>query len=380
MKLPMNRLIIIGVIALLIGVTATLAFAQGQTQPVPRPQMAEEVFKNVTVLKGLPVDEFMGTMGLFSAALSVCCGDCHVGAGSTNPHWDADPPRKQVARKMIQMVNAINRDNFGGVKIVTCWTCHRGSTAPSGTPPMDMIYGEPVIYPSDVLPAASGGNLPTADQVFEKYIQALGGAQRLAAHTSWVGKGTATLYGEIDGYPAEISAKAPNQFAMIIHETDGDMARTYDGRNGWVMLPLNAVNEYPLNAGMLEGAKLDAQLAFPGGIKQSLNNLHTSFPATVDGRATNVVQGNGASGLVVTFFFDAQSGLLTRVIRYANSAVGRVPTQIDFSDYRRVDGVMMPFKWNYSWISGREDYSLTEIQPNIAVDAAKFVKPVQRAR
>src|SRR5437773_3865257 len=195
---------------------AGMALAQGQAAAAARPQMSEEAFKNIQVLKGIPVDEFMGTMGLFSAALSVCCGDCHVGAGSTNPHWDADPPRKQVARKMIQMVNAINRDNFGGVKIVTCWTCHRGSTAPSGTPPMDMIYGEPVIYPSDVLPAASGGNLPTADQVFEKYIQALGGAQRLAAHTSWVGKGTATLYGEIDGYPAEISAKAPNQFAMII--------------------------------------------------------------------------------------------------------------------------------------------------------------------
>ena len=131
---------------------------------------------------------------------------------------------------------------------------------------------------------------------------------------------------------------------------------------------------------MLEGAKLDAQLAFPAGIKQSLNNWHTSFPASVNGRATNVVQANGASGLVATFFFDAQTGLLTRVIRYSNSAVGRVPTQIDFSDYRAVDGVMMPFKWNYSWISGREDYSLTEIQPNVTVDAAKFAKPVQRAR
>src|SRR5207249_5066510 len=142
--------------------SAGVVLARAQAPAAARPQTSEQAFKNIQVLKGIPVDEFMGTMGLFSAALSVCCGDCHVGAGTSNPHWDADPPKKQVARKMIQMVNAINRDNFGGVKIVTCWTCHRGSTAPSGTPPMDMIYGEPVIYPSDVLPAASGGNLPTA--------------------------------------------------------------------------------------------------------------------------------------------------------------------------------------------------------------------------
>ena len=89
--------------------------------------------------------------------------------------------------------------------------------------------------------------------------------------------------------------------------------------------------------------------------------------------------GTGGSGSV-WLARDEQTGLLTSVIRYANSAVGRVPTQIDFSDYRAVDGVMMPFKWNYSWISGREDYSLTEIQPNVTVDGGKFAKPGQRAR
>jgi hypothetical protein len=68
------------------------------------------------------------------------------------------------------------------------------------------------------------------------------------------------------------------------------------------------------------------------------------------------------------------------MIHYANSAVGRVPTQIDYSDYRPVAGVMMPFKWTYGWVSGREEYALTDVQPNVAVDAAKFAKPVPRAK
>src|SRR5215467_11719054 len=173
MNFPWKQLIMAGAVAGLVGI----AFGQNQA---PRPQMAEQAFKNIEVLKGIPVDEFMGTMGLFSAALSVCCGDCHTGAGGSNPQWDADPPRKQVARRMVQMVNAINRDSFGGRQVVTCWTCHRGAQRPSATPPIDMIYGEPVIYPADVLPVATGDNIPTLDQVFNKYIQALGGAQRLA--------------------------------------------------------------------------------------------------------------------------------------------------------------------------------------------------------
>ena len=123
MKFPLKQLIFTGAVVALAGI------ALGQNQ-APRPQMAEQAFKNIQVLKGIPVDEFMGTMGLFSAALSVCCGDCHTGAGGSNPQWDADPPRKQVARRMVQMVNALNRDNFGGRQVVTCWTCHRGSERP----------------------------------------------------------------------------------------------------------------------------------------------------------------------------------------------------------------------------------------------------------
>ena len=107
--------------------SADFAFAGSQAQGGSRPQMSEEVFKNIQVLKGIPVDEFMGTMGLFSAAMSVCCAECHTGAGTSNPKWEDDPPRKRTARRMVQMVSAINRDNFGGRQVVTCWTCHRGS-------------------------------------------------------------------------------------------------------------------------------------------------------------------------------------------------------------------------------------------------------------
>jgi hypothetical protein len=150
------------------------AFAQSQTQAQSKPPMAEQAFKNIQVLKGISVDEFMGTMGLFSAALTVCCGDCHTGAGTSNPKWEDDPPRKLIARRMIQMVNAINKDSFGGRQVVTCWTCHRGTPSPAITPSIDTIYAtEPVIVPPDVLPTAQASSAPpTIDQIFDKYIQA----------------------------------------------------------------------------------------------------------------------------------------------------------------------------------------------------------------
>src|SRR5258707_6079189 len=136
-----------------------LVFAQA-----PKQQVSEEAFKNIQVLKGIPVDEFMGTMGLFSAALNVCCGDCHVGAGGSDPKWESDDkPEKRTARRMVTMVSNINKENFGGAQMVTCWTCHHGSTFPSSTPPIDSIYSDPSVVPPDVLPAApASAALPTA--------------------------------------------------------------------------------------------------------------------------------------------------------------------------------------------------------------------------
>jgi photosynthetic reaction center cytochrome c subunit len=147
-----------------------------------------------------------------------------------------------------------------------------------------------------------------------------------------------------------------------------------------MMLPLTVVGQYPLSGSMLEGLKLDGQLEFPAGIRQFFRTWKVTFPSMVNGRQVYVLQGTSATGLLATFYFDKQTGLLDRVIRYSNSSMGRVPTQIDYSDYRPVNGVMMAYKFTYGWISGQEIYTITEIQPNTSIDDAKFGRPTQRAK
>jgi photosynthetic reaction center cytochrome c subunit len=350
-----------------------------QSQAGSMPQMSEQVFKNVQVLKGVPLDEFMGTMGVFTASLSLCCGDCHTGAGTSNPKWDDDPPRKRTARAMVQMVQGINRTNFGGRQVVTCWTCHRGQKSPSVTPPLDFAYGEPVVVPPDLLPRATSGG-PTLDQIFDKYIQALGGLASVNGVTSYSARGRSILYGEVgNGDPADIYARAPNQLAMTTHQREGDVVRVFDGTSAWWQVPLTVTPQYALTGTLLEGARFDAAMAFPWRIRDFFTNWRVSYPTTLDGTQVDVVQGNTSAGMIGTLYFDRQSGLLKRMIRYANTAVGRTPTQIDYSDYRPVAGVMMPFKFSYAWVSLREEWTLTEYQPNVSIDASKFGKPAIRA-
>src|SRR5215208_1161353 len=79
----------------------------GQAAPVDKPLMAEDVFKNVQVLKGITVNEFMGTMGIFSAALGMSCEDCHKAGDRDWDAYAADNPRKQMTRSMIVMMATI---------------------------------------------------------------------------------------------------------------------------------------------------------------------------------------------------------------------------------------------------------------------------------
>src|SRR5439155_9260788 len=191
---------------------AAFAFAAAQTASQDKPLLAEEVFKNVQVLKVIPVDDFLGTMGIMAAALQFDCSDCHVGAGTDKVDWAADTPRKRMARTMVNMVATINKTNFAGRQMVTCWTCHRNRDKPLVTPVMGTIYGMPPYEPDDVVVQAPGA--PSAESILDKYIQAAGGAQRLAGLTSFAGKGTSVGFGGLGGGgDVEIVTKAPDQLA-----------------------------------------------------------------------------------------------------------------------------------------------------------------------
>ena len=127
---------------------------------------------------------------------------------------------------------------------------------------------------------------------------------------------------------------------------------------------------------VLDGAKLDAELFFAGRIKQSLTNWRVGFPVTnIDGHDVNVVQGTGAGGSRIKLYFDKDNGLLLRQVRYTNTIVGVNPTQVDYSDYREVAGVKIPYKWTVTWTDGQSIVEMSEMRANAAVDAAKFVKP-----
>jgi len=363
----------------LILAVATAAIAWGQA-PAAKTQTAGEAFKNVTTstLKGLTVSDFLGSMGVMAAALGYDCADCHIAAGTDKVNWEFDTPKKKTARKMVEMVAVINKTNFAGVQMVTCWTCHHGRFMPSTTIGLDALYGTPNDERNDIV--VPGEGQPPATQILDKYIQAVGGAQKLAGLTSYIATGSSLGYEGLGGGGSfQIFAKSPDQRTTLIsfkdHPERGDSTRAYNGSAGWIKSPRGLFPAYDLTGSELDGARLDALLSFPGQIKTALSSWRVGALDSIGDKEVQVVQGSGPRGLLATLYFDTKTGLLVRLVRYSASPIGRVPTQIDYSDYRDVNGIKFPFKYTFSWLDGRDSFQLSDVKINVPIEAAKFGKP-----
>ena len=365
----------VAAIVCLLGVVS----AARQAGPAPAPQMSEEFFTNIQVLKGIPVDELMDTMGMFSASLGYDCVSCHSPEIYTKraEAFGIATPAIQRARQMIVMMNTINRTFFGGEPRMSCFTCHRGQDQPGNIPSLELQYADAFFDPSamEVFPDTR----TTVDAVFDTYLEALGGAERLAGLTSFVATGT---YGGFntggDMLPVEIFATGPDRRAQVVHTLEGDAIKTYDGRESWVSEGWRPMRLMPFTGGNLAGARLEALVSFPAGLREAFAEWQVSLTSIGD-RQVRILQGTNPEEPPVNFYFD-DAGLLTRIVRWNDTAVGTVPLQVDYEDYREVAGVQMPFRTVMTWTDGRSTFELKEIQPNVDIPAARFARPAPYER
>ena len=370
-------MVVLSVIVVILAYGSLDGDLRAQPQSGAAPKKAEEQFKNIQVLKGIPADQVFPTMQFIAASLGVECEFCHV----KNAFEKDDKKPKQTARKMMEMMFAINKDNFSGNREVTCYSCHRGSAHPMAIPAVmtedaKQVSGEPhgaeTAKPAEMSPDASKENEgPTADQLIEKYVQALGGAAAVDKVTSRVMKGTIDFGGH--SLPIDVYAKDPEKRISFTHMPDGDSVTAYNGEEGWLGSPGHPARE--MHGSDLDGAAMDADLHLATHLKKMFDQMQIRGKEAVGDRQAYVVSGKRAGKTPIQLYFDADSGLLLRVVRYGETALGWMPTQIDYSDYRESNGLKVPFRWTLARPNGRFTIQINEIQENVPVDDAKFTKP-----
>jgi photosynthetic reaction center cytochrome c subunit len=357
-----------GIVASVMAASAVFVSAQ-DTRP------AEQVYRNIKVMKGVPANEIAQGMHLIEAALGVDCTHCHV-----EMRFDRDDvPMKDKARAMYTMMTEINRSNFEGKKVVTCYTCHKGHAIPENVPsvPAPPIKEE----------TATKVTLPAVDQLLAKYVAALGGEQALRKVTTRVITATQDLPTGPGGSilaPAtlERSMKMPNLIVDVYASDKFSISNGFDGNVSWARGPNGNVNSPAPDGVDAERARRAAAFYEPLTLKQQYPLMTVDGIERVNGREAYVVIGTPAGNTPERLYFDTETGLLLRKWSYVEAVSGRSPYQLDFEDYRDTgSGVKIPFVVHMSPAGPRtvlqttSTLRITKVQDNVPIDNAKFVKP-----
>jgi photosynthetic reaction center cytochrome c subunit len=327
---------------------------------------AEQKFKNIQVLKDIPADQLIPSMQFVAASLGVECEFCHV-----EHAMDKDDKKpKLAARKMITMMMAINKANFEGNREVTCYTCHRGSAHPVGTPilsaenaPAPQIHE---MHEDEDAPS----NLPTAQKILDKYLTAVGGEDALHKIKTRIQKGNIESSGE--RYPIDIYSEGPDKRVSITHPSGGESVTAFNGHVGWLAMPHGF---HKMTDTEQQSASIDAQLYFAARLPELYDEFRVRPGEVIDGKLTYLILARGKNLPALRLYFDQDSGLLVRLIRYTETPLGRNPTEVDYADYRVNDGVKIPYRWTMTRPNGRFTIQVEDVKQNVFIDEKLFVMP-----
>jgi len=365
MPSPAKKLILIAA-----AFTLSFVFSSAHAQESTAPKLAQQQYKNIKTLKGLPADQIIPAMQFITASLGVDCEYCHIREGHQMVFDKDDKKPKLAARKMIEMMNAINKDNFESKKEVTCNTCHRGAAHPVGIPIISDEEPKPPSAEHSVIDAQAPQ--PDAYALLDKYIAASGGAPAIQKITTRLEKGTLTGFGG-QKISIDVYGKAPDKRVSVMHTPNGDNVTAYDGHYGWLSVPGRPA--HIMNADENAAAALDADLYFPVHVKSLRMKFIAGAGEKIEGRDTIQIVGRTEGQTPLRLYLDQQSNLLLRLIRYQETPLGRIPTQVDYSDYRDADGVKVPYKWSIARPGNRFTIQIDQLQQNVPVDDAKFTAP-----
>lgn len=339
----------------------------------------DQTRKNIQVLKGLPESQLFPLMNFVATSLGTQCTFCHVQQGKDPKTgfikwvWESDEkPEKQTARRMMQMVLSIKANDKVDFRenAVTCYTCHRGQKQPVGLPPMPLARSAHEPGSNDAAPGVRSSS-PSVEQIFGKYIEALGGSAAAGTKTLVLkGKREAS---QDRNWPNEITLAVPDKFLLVATTPQGAVRQIVNGEKGWVMNGTNVRNLDPAEA--VEAKRSWDELFNVIKVKQA-PAMRSGGVQKIGDRDAYLVE-HVTDTRTELYYFDTQTGLLLRKITISPTVLMPIPEQIDFEDYRDVDGVKVPFTIRYSAIDTFNSWTrtFTEIKRNAAVEDALFAMP-----
>jgi zinc protease len=213
----------------------------------------------------------------------------------------------------------------------------------------------------------------TADQILENYIKAIGGRENWKKLTTRISTGTIDVPAMNLSGLVTVREKAPNRSIFTVNFNGAVFQQGFDGTIGWSNDPQNGLREQ--TGEELAETKRDSDFYHPLDLKQMYSKITVAGTDKIDDRDAYVVEASSGDLGTDKIYFDAQNGLVLRIVGQHHTLDGPATFTEDFSDFREVDGIKLPYTVRQESPSSTFTIKFTEIRHNEAIEDASFAKP-----
>jgi hypothetical protein len=210
--------------------------------------------------------------------------------------------------------------------------------------------------------------LPSADQVIDRYVQAVGGKAAVAKLTTRRLKGS--LVASAGSASVEIDQKVPGKFLIVIDSPASGLSKNgCDGTVAWSQNQQRGLRE--VSGPEVENFKREYDLHREIRLKELYPSRTLKSQQKIGDRQAYELEAVAADGQRETMFFDVETGLLLR----RDVMMGDAKLEAWFEDYKTVDGVAIPLTVRRSRPDFTFTYKFTEAVHNVPIADAVFAKP-----
>lgn len=215
---------------------------------------------------------------------------------------------------------------------------------------------------------------PAAETILDAYIEATGGKKAYAKLRTRISRGTIQTEGLGLKQTIETWAAAPDLlYSAVDMGEQGKIERGHDGRLAWELNPLTGPRrlEGAERAFLVREATFNADLNWRKVCK-SVETIGSDF---VDGSPVWKVRALTRDGVEMTLYYDKYSKLLVRLDTTVKMELGQVPVEVYPANYKKANGVLVPFKSTQKMLGLTQTATFDSIQFNKPIPRGRFTPP-----
>jgi len=235
--------------------------------------------------------------------------------------------------------------------------------APYGEVTRYDVYGRPWKAPEVSIPEGL-----TAEKVIDRYLEARGGVEKIAAISNAVISGSMSMGGMALSMVNRVMA--PNKSAKEMTMNDQVMVnRVFDGEKG---VTTQMGQTVPFSPEEVAATKIDGHLIPETVYSEEGVTLSLDGVEDVEGKPAYVIEVTLPGGQVSKRAYDVTTGLLVKTSRAMNTPQGEMTQVMTYSDYREVSGVQFPYLTKMSMGPQKVDIKVDEVKVNTEMDPSIF--------